>query len=278
MVVFSQAHLAHPDVLSLLRQILEEGELHDSMGKKADFRNCVVVLTVPPMEQSISHHQRDTTNTENLSASSDLHNTSTSRVASIDDSDPMAANNKNGTIPSVSLSSSINPSSHRQDGTQHNARALDLSALDQSGHHLRQSGAALRSGAHHRAAVPTVFLPPEIVAAMDAVVPFKNMTPEGLKEVARKIVDEALPALAAQGVMLKIEDGALVAAAEVALRSSSGAAGLGATVRARILAPAVDYALREMSGNAGFVGKAVVVDGNATGEVTIKNEIPGPHP
>ena len=113
---------------------------------------------------------------------------------------------------------------------------------------------------------------------MDAVVPFKNMTPEGLKEVARKIVDEALPALAAQGVMLKIEDGALVAAAEVALRSSSGAAGLGATVRARILAPAVDYALREMSGNAGFVGKAVVVDGNATGEVTIKNEIPGPHP
>lgn len=44
-VVFDEAEKAHPDVLKLLLQILEEGVLTDSEGRKADFRHAVVVLT-----------------------------------------------------------------------------------------------------------------------------------------------------------------------------------------------------------------------------------------
>ncbi|MGN1030557.1 MAG: ATP-dependent Clp protease ATP-binding subunit [Butyricicoccaceae bacterium] len=44
-VVFDEAEKAHPDVLKLLLQILEEGVLTDSEGRKADFRHAVIVLT-----------------------------------------------------------------------------------------------------------------------------------------------------------------------------------------------------------------------------------------
>lgn len=44
-VVFDEAEKAHPDVLKLLLQILEEGVLTDAEGRKADFRHAVVVLT-----------------------------------------------------------------------------------------------------------------------------------------------------------------------------------------------------------------------------------------
>jgi ATP-dependent Clp protease ATP-binding subunit ClpC len=36
---------AHPDVMDLLLQILEEGRLTDSFGRKVDFRNTIVIMT-----------------------------------------------------------------------------------------------------------------------------------------------------------------------------------------------------------------------------------------
>jgi ATP-dependent Clp protease ATP-binding subunit ClpC len=36
---------AHPDVMNLLLQILEEGRLTDSFGRKIDFRNTIVIMT-----------------------------------------------------------------------------------------------------------------------------------------------------------------------------------------------------------------------------------------
>jgi ATP-dependent Clp protease ATP-binding subunit ClpC len=36
---------AHPDVMHLLLQILEEGKLTDSLGRKIDFRNTIIILT-----------------------------------------------------------------------------------------------------------------------------------------------------------------------------------------------------------------------------------------
>ena len=44
-VLFDEIEKAHPDVLNLLLQILEEGELTDAMGKKINFRNTLVILT-----------------------------------------------------------------------------------------------------------------------------------------------------------------------------------------------------------------------------------------
>ncbi|RTZ66335.1 MAG: NDP-hexose 4-ketoreductase, partial [Verrucomicrobia bacterium] len=44
-VLFDEVEKAHPDVLNLLLQILEEGKLTDSFGRQVDFRNTIILLT-----------------------------------------------------------------------------------------------------------------------------------------------------------------------------------------------------------------------------------------
>jgi len=44
-VLFDEVEKAHPDVMNLLLQILEEGRLTDSVGRKIDFRNTIIVMT-----------------------------------------------------------------------------------------------------------------------------------------------------------------------------------------------------------------------------------------
>jgi ATP-dependent Clp protease ATP-binding subunit ClpC len=44
-VLFDEVEKAHPDVMNMLLQILEEGKLTDSQGRAVDFRNTVILLT-----------------------------------------------------------------------------------------------------------------------------------------------------------------------------------------------------------------------------------------
>lgn len=44
-VLFDEVEKAHPDVMNILLQILEEGRLTDSLGRKIDFRNTIIVMT-----------------------------------------------------------------------------------------------------------------------------------------------------------------------------------------------------------------------------------------
>ena len=44
-VLFDEIEKAHPDVYHLLLQILEDGTLTDSQGRRVDFKNCVLILT-----------------------------------------------------------------------------------------------------------------------------------------------------------------------------------------------------------------------------------------
>jgi ATP-dependent Clp protease ATP-binding subunit ClpC len=44
-VLFDEVEKAHPDVMHLLLQILEEGTLTDSFGRKIDFRNTIIIMT-----------------------------------------------------------------------------------------------------------------------------------------------------------------------------------------------------------------------------------------
>jgi len=44
-VLFDEIEKAHPDVMHLLLQILEEGKVTDSMGRKIDFRNTIIIMT-----------------------------------------------------------------------------------------------------------------------------------------------------------------------------------------------------------------------------------------
>ncbi len=44
-VLFDEIEKGHPDVMHLLLQILEEGKVTDSLGRKIDFRNTIIIMT-----------------------------------------------------------------------------------------------------------------------------------------------------------------------------------------------------------------------------------------
>ena len=44
-VLFDEIEKAHTDVMHLLLQILEEGKITDSLARKIDFRNTIIIMT-----------------------------------------------------------------------------------------------------------------------------------------------------------------------------------------------------------------------------------------
>ncbi len=44
-ILFDEVEKAHPDVLNILLQILEEGFVTDNSGRKVNFNNCIIILT-----------------------------------------------------------------------------------------------------------------------------------------------------------------------------------------------------------------------------------------
>jgi len=44
-VLLDEVEKAHPDIFNLLLQVLDEGQLTDSLGRKVDFRNTIIIMT-----------------------------------------------------------------------------------------------------------------------------------------------------------------------------------------------------------------------------------------
>ena len=44
-ILFDEIEKAHPDVFHLLLQVLDDGQLTDSLGRKVDFKNTIVIMT-----------------------------------------------------------------------------------------------------------------------------------------------------------------------------------------------------------------------------------------
>jgi ATP-dependent Clp protease ATP-binding subunit ClpC len=53
-LLLDEIEKAHPDVFNILLQILEDGKLTDSQGRKVDFRNVIVIMTSNIGSASIS--------------------------------------------------------------------------------------------------------------------------------------------------------------------------------------------------------------------------------
>ncbi len=45
MVLFDEIEKAHPDVMNILLQILDEGKINDAQGRTVDFSNTVICMT-----------------------------------------------------------------------------------------------------------------------------------------------------------------------------------------------------------------------------------------
>ena len=56
-VLFDEIEKAHPDVFNILLQILEDGILTDSQGRRVDFRNTVIIMTSNLGARQITEHK-----------------------------------------------------------------------------------------------------------------------------------------------------------------------------------------------------------------------------
>ena len=60
-VLFDEVEKAHPDVLNVLLQLLDDGRLTDGKGRTVDFKNVVVIMTSNIGSQFIAEHTGDLT-------------------------------------------------------------------------------------------------------------------------------------------------------------------------------------------------------------------------
>ena len=63
-VLFDEIEKAHPDVLNLLLQILDEGRLTDSNGRTVDFKNTIIIMTSNVGSEYIINNEEDKVSTE----------------------------------------------------------------------------------------------------------------------------------------------------------------------------------------------------------------------
>ena len=57
-VLFDEIEKAHPDIFNILLQVLDEGHITDSHGRKVDFRNTILIMTSNAGAQSIRNAKR----------------------------------------------------------------------------------------------------------------------------------------------------------------------------------------------------------------------------
>ena len=57
-VLFDEIEKAHPDVFNMLLQIMEDGQLTDSQGRRVDFKNCVIIMTSNVGARQITQHKK----------------------------------------------------------------------------------------------------------------------------------------------------------------------------------------------------------------------------
>ncbi len=69
-VLFDEIEKAHPDVFNMLLQILDDGILTDSQGRRVDFKNCVIIMTSNVGARMITEEKTSFGFTENSNTAS----------------------------------------------------------------------------------------------------------------------------------------------------------------------------------------------------------------
>ncbi len=57
-ILFDEIEKAHPDVFNILLQVLDDGHITDSQGRKVDFKNTIIIMTSNAGAQSIIEPQK----------------------------------------------------------------------------------------------------------------------------------------------------------------------------------------------------------------------------
>ncbi|GAX77336.1 hypothetical protein CEUSTIGMA_g4782.t1 [Chlamydomonas eustigma] len=170
-VVFEDVDKAHPEVVEILQKVVEEGQLTDSDGKTASFRNAVVIFSL----SCKSHGQMAGIESQKfVSSSQSCWNAAHQKIKGV-------ANDSDGVKSFIynSVTSQTAAAHLRSEATATEAMAIDSASSQQTAGIKGYSfGGALSSATNSTS--PTL---QGLMAAVDVVVPFSHMSSDAGMEV-----------------------------------------------------------------------------------------------
>ena len=64
MLLLDEIEKAHPDIYNVLLQVMDHGTLTDNNGRKADFRNVIIIMTTNAGAETLTKNVIGFTNTK----------------------------------------------------------------------------------------------------------------------------------------------------------------------------------------------------------------------
>jgi hypothetical protein len=221
LVVFEDADKAHPEVLEVLLRVCEEGQLQDSEGKLASFRNAVLVFTLSPSASSSS-----STSSLNPSLPSPRHAPSPAEGAAA--TEPSASDSDSASASASSASAAATASAA---GAEMAAAAAGSSGAGAGGGSSRPTGS---SGPIR-----------ELLAAVDSVVDFQPLGPSDVRRVVELQLGQLGRQLGASSgcAALRWDDGAVELLASRGSSAQHGLKPLAGVLRQAVLGQLADAML-----------------------------------
>lgn len=228
-------------------QIIQEGELCDSMGKRAHFGNAIVVFTssgnvVPAPRLQHGAHSQPQQSAPQFGVSV----TTLPERQPTGDS-PSAESDRPHTVPQA---------------THRSAAAMELPKDSSAGPGSSALVGRLRP-----------ILPEDVLSLLDTNVAFTPLKHSDLCAIATSFVQESVADLAGRGVVVEVSDAAAAAAAAAAHARGGGGPAVQATVRTLILGPLVEAIASsnvDKHGQGILEGAKVVVDVGTDGRVACR--------
>ncbi|KAL4435856.1 hypothetical protein ABPG77_000618 [Micractinium sp. CCAP 211/92] len=228
LVLLERIDRAHPEVLSLVIQVLESGQLQDSMGKRCDFKNAIIVLTTSPTAAPLPGGPPG--------------------VPPGGEHQPQQAQQPlgGGSAGQQEATTVLRPEAH----VHPEAYASDSNSTAGSGTHSAHGAAAQclqveeRPPAARRPAHPLRHLPAELLSRLDAVVGMQQLSGADMERVVDLQLAEMQGMLQQQGIVLQVDAAARAWLAERGRSPVSGARRLQALLREQLLLPIADAVLQ----------------------------------
>ncbi|PRW59843.1 ATP-dependent chaperone [Chlorella sorokiniana] len=284
-VLLERVDRAHPEVASLITQVLETGQLVDSMGKRCSFRNTILVLTTSPTTAPLPSLADGSPSGGNSSSSSGGSSSGSSGDdgGSSSSSSSASTGSRRGTsgdpdVVSV-LEGHMHPEVFAGDASRgsthsgHSAAALCLQPEEASSTASAAAGAQPAAPAQQAQQVqhPLRYVPAELLARLDAALSMQPLSTADMRQVLELQLAGIQADLEQQGVLLQVAAPAQQWLAARGLSPASGAQRLRPLLREQLLLPVADVLLqrrlaqRQQEGNEAaplVVHVAVAADGS----------------
>ena len=245
-VLFDEIEKAHPDVMNILLQILDEGKINDAQGRTVDFSNTVICMT------SNAGSSDQSTGGLGFNKSEEQLSEEKTRKALAQFLRPEFLGRVDEVIAFKPL-------------TEQTLQGIAALMLDEYKPGMEAKGIAY---SYTPAALKALaqFLRPEFLGRVDEVIAFKPLSQQTLEGIAALMLDEYKPGMEAKGIAYSYTPAALKALVQKSQGGKFGARDLRRVIRKAVEDPAAE---RLIDGTLAS-GGTLVVDAGENGEVVLK--------